>query len=555
MADYYNSLAVCCYAIILLITVSTVTSERYSAFLKSKITASGTSQLNFEPWYNHEDREKICNQVPYSILRCPNNKSVFVPESYCVTFDETRDLLEVGKCMYGKITEKRLKYPIAKESIRCREMNRTGTLCSKCQDGHYPLVYSYDMNCVECQDGKSNWWKFVLAAFLPLTVFYFIVLLFRINITSSYLLGFVFHAQAISAPGIARYIVHAFTGMPYNQELLRLTVAVYGIWNLDFLRSMQLGICLGTDALQTLALDLAVGIYPLLLMVMSYLLIHLYDRNFRLLVIIWKPFRVIFGLFQKNWDVKTSLIDSFAAFFFLSNVKFVNVSFDLLAPVRVYQLDSAGNFSSSLRVYYNASLPYLGETHLPYAVLAIAVLVLFELLPILLLILYPFRWFQKFLNLFPARWYILHTFMDSLHGCFKDGTQPGTRDCRWFASMPFIVHLLMYIIGIFILNRVSVCFSNVTLVLYIIIIVNLEPFKNGRHADIYTIFTLFTATWLACTILYRPEHYHQLVYSIAIILCVLPFCFALHWMYRHRKFGLQLIRKLRAWRLGYEALD
>ena len=49
------------------------------------------------------------------------------------------------------------------------------SLCGKCKDGHYPLAYFYNMNCVEYQDGKSNWWKFVLAAFLPLTVFYLVL--------------------------------------------------------------------------------------------------------------------------------------------------------------------------------------------------------------------------------------------------------------------------------------------------------------------------------------------------------------------------------------------
>ena len=127
------------------------------------------------------------------------------------------------------------------------------------------------MNCVECPDGKSNWWKFVLAAFLPLTVFYFIVLLFNINLTSSYLLGFVFHAQSISLPALAHVVLLGPIQQPHIRELARITIAVYGIWSLDFLRSAQLGICLGTDTLQTLALDLAVGVYPLLLMVLSYI--------------------------------------------------------------------------------------------------------------------------------------------------------------------------------------------------------------------------------------------------------------------------------------------
>ena len=77
-------------------------------------------------------------------------------------------------------------------------------------------------------------------------------------------------------------------------------LALYGIWNLDFFRSFDLGICLGTSTLQTLSLDLLVAVYPLLLMALSYALITLYDRNIRVLVIIWRPFRGVFSLFHKT---------------------------------------------------------------------------------------------------------------------------------------------------------------------------------------------------------------------------------------------------------------
>lgn len=102
----------------------------------------------------------------------------------------------------------------------------------------------------------------------------------------------------------------------------------FGIWT--FFRSFDLNICLGTGTLETLALDLIVGAFPLMLMVLSYVLIELHDRNFKPLVIVWKPFRVLFGLFRNNWEIRTSLIDAFATFFLLSNVKFQSVCFDLL---------------------------------------------------------------------------------------------------------------------------------------------------------------------------------------------------------------------------------
>ena len=557
MVTYYTQSS-CCLLILFIRVVSGSAHLKLKDDLEMLNETTSALHLDCVPWYYCEDRELICNQVPYSILRCPNNQTVSVPGSTCVTFDETTQLLEVGKCLYSHAAAfGRLKYPIAEESIECKEMNRTGTLCSRCKDDHYPLAYSYDMNCVECPDGKSNWWKFLLAAFLPLTVFYFIIFLLKINITSSYLLGFVFHVQSISIPALIRNILHVLMGKPQYREAARIASVVYGIWNLDFLRSMQLDICLGTDTLQTLALDLAVGVYPLLLMVLSYLLIHLYDRNFRPLVIIWKPFRAIFGLFQRNWDMRTSLIDSFTAFFLLSNVKFLSVSFDLLAPVKVYQLNSKGKLSDSWRVYYNASLPYFGEEHLPYAILAFAALLLFVLLPTLLLFLYPFNWFQKCLNLFPVRWYILHTFMDSFQGCYKDGTQPGTHDCRWFASLPFVCHILLFVTCIFTFDEVFQCFVAVFMTIFTIIIVNLEPFKANHYTDTYAIFTLLTALLYGLT-----AHFFSvfvLIRAVALLTYALPFlyisAFTLRWMYRHKTFGLQLIRRFHAWRHGYEILE
>lgn len=61
---------------------------------------------------------------------------------------------------------------------------------------------------------------------------------------------------------------------------------------MDFFRSANLGICLRTDTLLSLlmALELFVGLYPLLLMLLSYLMLHLYSLNSRPVVVVWKPF-------------------------------------------------------------------------------------------------------------------------------------------------------------------------------------------------------------------------------------------------------------------------
>ena len=458
------------------------------------INASGSCS----PWFDCGETDWLCDKIPHDIFKCSDHQRVSILTCHCATYNEAEDVIEVGKCIYNTVPtpENLIPYkelPATKDEINdvmCQEFNRTGTLCGKCKDGYYPLAYSFDMNCVECPNGKSNWWRFVLVAFLPLTVFYFVILLFKINVTSSHLHGFVYFSQGISMPVLARCILIAESvrRKMYLSSPLRFVGVLYGIWNLDFFRFINLGICMEINILQILALDLAVGIYPLLLMGLTYLLIDLYDRNFTPLVITWKPFRAFFGLFQKNLDIKTSLIDAFATFFVLSNVKFLTVSFDLLTPVQVYQLNSTKNLTTSLRLFYNASVPYLGKEHLPYAILGITVFLLSVLLPTILLTLYPFRWFQKFLNLFPVRWYILHTFMDSFQGCYKDGTQPGTRDCRWFSSLFFIVRFLIILIGLITLNLLFYPLASMVLVIFVILLISFDPFKERRYTVTNAVF-------------------------------------------------------------------
>ena len=98
--------------------------------------------------------------------------------TYCATYSEDIGSVEVGSCTYneGNIHSTMsnahiytsLPHNVSElNEFMCGELfNRTGTLCGECKDGHYPLVYSFDMNCVECPDGNSNWWKFLLVAFL-----------------------------------------------------------------------------------------------------------------------------------------------------------------------------------------------------------------------------------------------------------------------------------------------------------------------------------------------------------------------------------------------------
>ena len=162
------------------------------------------------------------------------------------------------------------------------------------------------------------------------------------------------------------------------------------------------------------------------------LFIHSYRTSIvAFIVTLWIPLKKVLAIFRKFWDIRTSILDSLATFFLSSYIKILSVTVDVLTPTKIYQLSSN---KSIFGLYYSPSVLYFGDQHLPYyAILAIIITTLFVSVPTIVFILYPCQFFQKFLSLFPINWHFLHAFIDSFQGCYKDGTEPGTLDCRWFS--------------------------------------------------------------------------------------------------------------------------
>ena len=208
----------------------------------------------------------------------------------------------------------------------------------------------------------------------------------------------------------------------------------------------------------------------------TYLLVNLYDKNYRFIIAVWKPFLALFSLFKENFDIRTSMIDLCVTFFYLSSVEILSVTFDLLVPTPVYKLHQDG-YNYTFGLYYSGDIEYFGKEHLSYAILAIITLTVFVIIPVTVLALYPFAFFQKFLNCIPVHWHILHTFMDSFQGVYKDGTEPGTRDCRWFAVVFFLVKVIGFVVYAFAHNIIFFYLAAIIFLLLVLLIVNVQPFK------------------------------------------------------------------------------
>ena len=231
-------------------------------------------------------------------LLCIDN-AIYIQHCDCITYDNDPCGVSLGACPYGcRLTlysswSRQAYNPLPNNLSKynqeiCGRLNRDGQLCSKCRKGFSPLVYSYELKCIACEHSHYNWLKFVAAAFIPLTLFYFAIILFRIDATSPYLYGFITLNQAFASPIQLRAAFLILTG---NTLLIaRLLAIPYTIWNLDFFRSLPLNICLDLTTLHTLALDYAIAIYPLLLVLITYIVIELHARGCRVLVCLWRPF-------------------------------------------------------------------------------------------------------------------------------------------------------------------------------------------------------------------------------------------------------------------------
>ena len=520
-----------------------------------------------------------CRKAPRGIVHCLENglHNIAILSCYAATVDVRKDLMQVGACAWNcgralqlvNISEVMGLYllftNVPSDYDTCKAINRTGTLCGRCLPDHYPLAYSFSFTCAKCHHIRWNWVRYIMAAYLPLTLFYLIVLFFKINVVSGSLLPVIVFSQGVSMPALARGLMFYFLSRS-RKVLLGVILSFYGIWNLDFFRPFYSDLCLGIGILPTLALDYAIAVYPLLLMIISYLLIVLYDRNYRVITILWRPFRVLFSLFRRNWNIRTSVIDAFATFFFLSNTKFLSVSFDLLVPTQVYHL-YGDTYNYTYALYYSGDIEYFGREHLPYGILAIVVLCVFVILPVVILTLYPFAFFQKFLNLFPVPWYILHTFVDSFQGCYKDGTEPGTRDCRWFSVFYFVVRSICFYLCSITLTGSYFSSSSFVILLGVITIIAFQPYKNrvAFHLKTNTIFLiLYAIIYVVATSIERESTttndraYLNFLYALVFVLGIVPllsiFGFVMYWVLMRCGCFLELGYKLRRWCKGYVAM-
>ena len=365
-------------------------------------------------------------------------------------------------------------------------LHRVGRFCGQCEDKYGLAAYSYHFtSCIPCDDdhGYKKWLRYFAVALLPLTVFYCLVVVLQINIVSSRFNGIVFVIQCILPPVILREIEGWMYEANYTSHhkiistFVRIFLSIAGVFNLDFFRLLYPHFCLhpSLNILHISSLDFIVSLYPFVLIFLTYVLVTLYDKDYRILVWAWKPFKHCLKFYRRQFNVKASLSHTFATFITLSSVKILGVCFDILTYTNVYT--ASGTKLKQQFLYYDANIEFFGPEHLPFAVLALFVGFVFVFLPFLLLVLYPCGCFQQCLSKLKLGGPALHIFMDIFQGPYR--TEP--RDLRYFSAYYLFIRFCVLALLITLSSISSFFFIGFASVIAACILAAFQPYKNHFH--------------------------------------------------------------------------
>ena len=289
-----------------------------------------------------------CGSSLEGIVNCDSSSGkVSLVRCNCMTSDVNESMLVVGRCIYGCVDTKYVDkkyantyYPLPSNASELNELcspyHREGQLCGRCEENYTLPLYSYNFSCMNCTNYANNWIKYLAVSFLPLTLFFVVIVTCRLSVTSGVMNAFILLCQVISLPAITRFMLFSLESH-YGTDsiefrLCAVSFTLYSMWNLDFFRALYTPFCLHpeTTTLQILALDYVIAVYPLVLLVVVYLFVKLHDSNSKYIIFLWRPFHRCFVHFRKHWNIKTSLIDSFATFLLLTYMKFLSISCDVL---------------------------------------------------------------------------------------------------------------------------------------------------------------------------------------------------------------------------------
>ena len=283
---------------------------------------------------------------------------------------------------------------------------------------------------------------YLLSELIPVTVFYFIILILQVNLTSAPMVSFIFHSQLVHN-AINYDVVDPTDQM---KSFISIVSLFHGIWNLSFFHYIIPPFCISPklQIIHIVYLQSISTVFPFILISITWICMELYSHNCVVLVWLWRAFNNLFiGYIDVKQNKNRTIIDTFATFFLLSYAKLMSALAIPIISTEVYNINDTTLVSNIHKSSLDPSETLFHKSHLiPILAVSIFVYLTAILFPILLLALYPFRAFRSLLfKCCSSRCMVsLTIFVEKFYSCCRDGLDGG-RDMRSCASLPFVVIL------------------------------------------------------------------------------------------------------------------
>ena len=296
------------------------------------------------------------------VLLCDGMKAYIKVESF-LTIQQNQNIISESPSksfnLYQGINVTKPGYRLLPENISelnhfmCGPLNRKGYLCSNCIDGFGPSMslIEHPNHCYECRDNYRGVMLYLAIVLLPLTLLYLLILIFQIKMTSAPIPCFVMYSQLIviafsynKGELYDELSTVIFTKTGNTKAVTKVILVLYGIFNLDFISHTVPPFCVSKDLrlYHRVFLGYITAFYPMLLILITWICIELHDRNFRMIVFLWRPFHRCFVRLRRGWDTKNDLIDVFASFLLLSFVKIMYQTVIMFSTTRLATFSLSG---------------------------------------------------------------------------------------------------------------------------------------------------------------------------------------------------------------------
>ena len=401
-------------------------------------------------WFYHNNVTNQCECGHYlgCSLDVPN-----IHEGYCATTsgNETGKYY-IGSCPYrhAENVSDRVNTimpdPDVLDEVMCGPYKRRGLLCGECKYGHGPILYQLDVSCAKCSKGSVGYAvaHYIALELVPITLLFVCMVLFRINITSGPLFGYLIFWQLTVI--VATKYVFIFGYIDSHVSSLHRTVLksslIPGLFlSLNFILKP---FCISENftGIHIQLLNLLSAVFPFILVIITCILMELHARNCRIIHILWKPFSIILNKTNTTAVTGDAVIQAFASLIFLSYFSVYSAVANVLTGTMVKRI-LVVKPSTKYFLYIDPTIEWLSPEHIQYIVIVAVPFIIVTLIPSLLLTLYPTRLYSRYLSRFiSARKRLAITaFCEALHKCFKDGLN-GTKDYRAFPGLMLVIPVL-----------------------------------------------------------------------------------------------------------------